>query len=34
MIVDLEVAAASKIVTMAHCPKAVEYDCGIVYRSY
>ena len=34
MKVNLNVAAASKIVTMAYCPKGDEYDCGIQYRSY
>lgn len=33
MKVDLNVAAASKIVTMSNCPKAFESDCGIMYRS-
>lgn len=34
MKVDLNVAAASKIVTMANCPKVTEGDCGIAYRSF
>lgn len=33
MKVDLNVAAASKIVTMACCPKEAEARCGINYRS-
>ncbi len=33
MNVDLNVAAASKIVTMSHCPQAFESNCGIQYRS-
>jgi hypothetical protein len=34
MKVNLNVAAASKIVTMANCPKDSEPACGIMYRSY
>ena len=34
MTVDLKVSAASKVVTMAHCPKAQESSCGIAYRSH
>lgn len=33
MIVDLKVSAASKVVTMAHCPKSSDTLCGINYRS-
>ena len=33
MKVDLNVSAASKIVTMSNCPKAYERDCGIAWRS-
>lgn len=33
MVVDLNVTAASKIVTMAYCPKYSESECGIMYRS-
>ena len=32
MKVDLNVAAASKLVTMAYCPKDTENSCGIQYR--
>ena len=34
MKVDLNVAAASKIVTMSNCPQTFESTCGIAYRSY
>ncbi len=34
MLVDLNVSAASKIVTMSNCPKASEHFCGITYRSF
>ncbi len=33
MKVDLNVSAASKIVAMAGCPKTMQGDCGILYRS-
>lgn len=33
MIVDLNVSAASKIVTMSNCPRNTEGLCGIAYRS-
>ena len=33
MQVDLNVSAASKIVTMSNCPKDTEGLCGIMYRS-
>lgn len=33
MKVDLKVTAASKVVTMSHCPKGLECDCGVMYRS-
>lgn len=33
MKVDLNVSAASRIVTMAGCPKLTETWCGIMYRS-
>lgn len=29
----LKVSAASKVVTMAACPKSLESTCGIMYRS-
>ncbi len=32
MKVDLNVSAASRIVTMAHCPEYSENLCGIMYR--
>ena len=32
MKVDLKVSAASKILTMAGCPKICESQCGIMYR--
>ena len=32
MKVDLNVSAASKVVTMAYCPKDTEGRCGINYR--
>ena len=32
MIVDLNVSAASKVVTMSNCPKGSEGSCGILYR--
>lgn len=32
MIVDLNVAAASKIVTMSTCPRSSQSMCGIAYR--
>lgn len=31
---DLNIAAASKIVTMSNCPKDNEQSCGIAYRSW
>lgn len=34
MKVDLNVAAASKIVTMSCCPKDSEWKCGIQYRTW
>lgn len=30
---ELKVSAASKVVTMAYCPKDTDYSCGIQYRS-
>ena len=33
MKVDLNVSAASKIMTMSHCPQGSENTCGIMYRS-
>ena len=33
MKVDLNVTAASKVVTMAHCPREFQSTCGIAYRS-
>lgn len=32
MKVTLKVSAASRIVTMSHCPENAEYRCGIQYR--
>ena len=32
MKVDLNVSAASKVMTMSACPKAHENICGIMYR--
>lgn len=34
MKVNLNVSAASRIVTMSYCPKDTEGTCGIAYRSY
>ena len=34
MKVNLNVSAASRIVTMSNCPKSMEASCGIAYRSY
>ena len=34
MVVDLKVSAASRVVTMANCPKETQTNCGINYRSY
>jgi hypothetical protein len=34
MIVDMNVSAASKVVTMGYCPSASESQCGIQYRQY
>jgi hypothetical protein len=33
MKVDLNVSAASKVVTMSSCPRDVEWKCGIMYRA-
>ena len=33
MIVNLNVTAVSKVVTMANCPKGSEAMCGILYRT-
>lgn len=33
MKVDLKISAASRILTMACCPKVFESQCGIAYRS-
>lgn len=33
MNVDLNVSAASKVVTMSGCSKPFESNCGIMYRS-
>ena len=33
MKVDLNVSAASKVITMSNCPKDEQYLCGIMYRS-
>ena len=33
MKVDLNVSAASKIMTMSNCPQMSESVCGIMYRS-
>jgi len=33
MLVDLNVTAASKVVTMSHCPRDTQNFCGIAYRS-
>ncbi len=32
MKVDLNVSAASKVMTMSGCPKLYESSCGIMYR--
>ncbi len=32
MKVDLNVSAASKVVTMSGCSKSWEHECGIMYR--
>lgn len=32
MKVELNVSAASKIVTMANCPQTQQSTCGIMYR--
>jgi len=32
MKVELKVKNASRIVTMAHCPKTSQSSCGIMYR--
>ena len=34
MKVELKVSKVSNVVTMAHCPRAQENQCGIAYRSY
>ena len=32
MLVDLNVSAASKVLTASDCPKMHEHTCGIMYR--
>lgn len=34
MKVDLNVSAASKVVSMAYCPKETQSNCGVQYRTY
>lgn len=34
MKVELNVTAASKIVTMSNCPMHTQASCGVMYRSY
>lgn len=34
MKVNLNVSAASKIITMSNCPSHTQASCGIQYRSY
>lgn len=34
MKVDLNVSAASKVLTASGCPQLFETDCGIQYRSF
>ncbi len=33
MKIDLNVSAASKVVSMSGCSKSSEYSCGIAYRA-
>ncbi len=33
MKVDLNVSAASKVITMSNCPQQFEGSCGILYRN-
>lgn len=34
MKVDLNISAASKIVTMGNCPKSSQSNCGVLYRNF
>ena len=34
MKVELNVSAASKIVTMSNCPRGDQHFCGVNYRSF
>lgn len=31
--VELKISKKSYVIGMANCPKAVEWDCGILYRT-